>query len=110
MTRKGGGRVVDNQPLTTRLDWLVATTNPTEHLKIGCQSNLNTYRLVGWLWGCLVGWWGGGDTGDGGVNEIIHFTRILRTNFIYNTPKPPPDDSVIRSIMLLYWHEAAVVA
>ena len=56
-------RVVDNQPLTTRLDWLVATTNPTEHLKIGCQSNLNTYRLVGWLWGCLVGWWGSGVTG-----------------------------------------------
>ena len=29
-------RVVDNQPLTTGLDWLVATTNPIEHLKIGC--------------------------------------------------------------------------
>jgi hypothetical protein len=31
------------------LDWLVATTNPTEHLTIGCQSNPNTARLVGWL-------------------------------------------------------------
>jgi hypothetical protein len=42
-------RVVDNQSKVVRLDWLVATTNPTEHLKIGCQSNPNTARLVGWL-------------------------------------------------------------
>jgi hypothetical protein len=41
---------------------------------------------------------------------VFHFTKILKNNFIYNIPKPPPNDSVIRVIMLSYCDEAAVVA
>ena len=41
---------------------------------------------------------------------MFQFTKIPKNNFIYNTTKPPLNDSVIRSILLLYWHEAAVVA
>jgi hypothetical protein len=42
------------------------------------------------------------------VLEVFHFTKILKSNFIYNTTKPPPNDSVIHSKKPLYYYEAVV--
>jgi hypothetical protein len=35
--------------------------------------------------------------------------KYQEDNFIYNTTKPPPNDSVIRVIMLSYWHELTLI-
>lgn len=42
------------------------------------------------------------------VLGVFHFTKILESNFIYNTTKPPPNDSVIHSKRFLYYYEAVV--
>jgi hypothetical protein len=42
------------------------------------------------------------------VLEVFHFTKILKSNFIYNTTKPPPNDSVIHSKRPLYYYEAVI--
>jgi uncharacterized membrane protein YwaF len=42
------------------------------------------------------------------VLEVFHFTKILKSNFIYNTTKPPLNDSIIHSKRPLYYYEAVV--
>ena len=57
----------------------------------------------------LVGWWGGGVRPGGGLGAS--FTKkTTSSTFMYNTPNPPLNDSVIRVIMLSYCDEAAVLA
>ena len=41
---------------------------------------------------------------------MFHFTKYTKNNFIYSTPKPAPNDSIIRVIMLLYCDKAAILA